>query len=167
MGAAEGLTGVSWSAPGFSHVQAKTRPLKAVQRRRTELWVKVSLIFLNRKSIALCSEGKLQSLLGYFVFFSILRVFIVYSLEQVPCGSCQRAGWRDLLTGERGSDNLSPSAGANQLSAIERNTVGPVTISWGFSPWCFPRKYEFVMCACARMHQDGNKSGITYSMCIC
>lgn len=67
--------------------------------------------------------------LGLLCFLFHPRVFIVYSLEQVPGGSCQRAGWRDLSTGETGSDNLSPSAGANRLSATERNTVGPVTIS--------------------------------------
>jgi len=119
------LTGVSWSAPGFSHVQSKTRPPKAV----TELWVKASFIFLNRNNIALHSEGKRQLLLGYFVCFSIPRVFTVYSLEQVPCGSCQRAGWRDLSTGETGSDNLSPSAGAKQPSAVESHTAGPAAIS--------------------------------------
>lgn len=63
------------------------------------------------------------------MFFSILRACIVYSVEQVPCGSC-RAGWRDLLAGEMGSDNLFPSAGAARLAAAAGgNTVGPVSIS--------------------------------------
>lgn len=72
---------------------------------------KMSCIFLGRKSTALCSEGKLQFLSSYFMFFSVLRACTVYSVEQVPCGSC-RTGWRDLLAGEMGSDNLFPSADA-------------------------------------------------------
>lgn len=52
------------------------------------------------------------------MFFSFLGACIVYSVEQVPCGSC-RAGWRDLLAGEMGSDNPFPSAGATRLAAAE------------------------------------------------
>lgn len=100
-GAAEGLAGVLWSASGFPYVPSKTRPLTAMQGRRTELWVKASLIFLNRKSIALCSEGKRQLLLGYFILFSILRVFAVHSLEQVPCGSCHSRVERPFHRGDR------------------------------------------------------------------
>lgn len=63
------------------------------------------------------------------MFFSILRVCIVYSVEQVPCGSC-RAGCRDLLAGDMGSDNLFPSAGATGLAAAAGGSaVGPVSIS--------------------------------------
>ncbi|EOB03804.1 hypothetical protein Anapl_00032 [Anas platyrhynchos] len=61
-----------------------------------------------------------------------------FCTKQVPCGSCQRAGWRDLATWETGSDNLSPLAGANQLAAIERNPVGRLQSAEGPALGVFP-----------------------------
>lgn len=101
LGATGGLAGVSSSAAGFSHVPSKTRPLAAMQGRRAEFGEKWAAFSEAEGAL----DGKLLFHLSYFMFFSILRVCTVYSVEQVPCGSCQ-TGSRDLLAGEMGSDNL-------------------------------------------------------------
>lgn len=49
MGATKGLAGVSWAAPGFSHVQSKMRPLTVLQGRRAEFGEKNELHFLRQK----------------------------------------------------------------------------------------------------------------------
>lgn len=53
--------------------------IKAVAGRRARL----GLDFVQQEEPCIFSKGRPQWLLGYFIFFSILRVFIVYSLEQV------------------------------------------------------------------------------------